>query len=145
LKWPNDILINGKKVSGVITETIWSKGKVIFVLLGIGVNINSVMPENLPTATSIVAESGEEIELDLFLKHLLDRIESNLSVSKIEPEKILREWQKNSNIFGKRIKIIDFSDRKLEGVAIKLDSNGALILKNKNDEYIVISARIEER
>jgi BirA family biotin operon repressor/biotin-[acetyl-CoA-carboxylase] ligase len=143
LKWPNDVLIKGKKVSGVVTETLWSDGRVIFVLLGIGVNINSLIPKNLPYATSLVAEWGKEIELDFFLKHLLDRIEWNLSVSKKVPEKILREWEKNSNIFGKRVKINDFSGRKLEGIAIRLDPNGALILKNKDDEINVVSGRIE--
>lgn len=143
LKWPNDVLIDGKKVSGVITETVWSNGSVIFVLLGIGVNINNVMPKNLPAATSLIVEWGKETELDFFLKHLLERIDYNLSVSKKEPEKILRKWEKNSNILGKRVKINDFSGRKLEGVAIKLDSNGALILKNRNNEIRVVSGRIE--
>ncbi|MEW6684601.1 MAG: biotin--[acetyl-CoA-carboxylase] ligase [Candidatus Edwardsbacteria bacterium] len=129
LKWPNDVLLNGKKVAGILTETN-SKWKA--VILGIGINANldiETFPEELRETTSIKKELQKEIVIDNFIKDLeyeLNQvyflfIESRLAY-------ILKEWKSFSQMFNRRIEVRTPTEV-IEGKAVDLDEDGALLIE----------------
>lgn len=137
IKWPNDILIEDRKVAGILTEGSAVAGQLGFVLLGVGVNVNvdiSTFPEGLLVpATSLSAESGKEIELPLLLQSCLKHLESYYAWLRADFEKILDEWRRLSAILGRRVRVSSLGET-LEGVATDVDYEGALLLRVSSGE-----------
>ena len=125
IKWPNDVLIQGKKVSGVLTELEYDRDRQPFFVMGFGININTTkadLPEELrASATSLRIESGREISRIVLLQTILHRLEENylrLKHSDIEPiiataNRLLHlsgNWiqlQTANEIFCGQVKLID--------------------------------------
>jgi BirA family biotin operon repressor/biotin-[acetyl-CoA-carboxylase] ligase len=128
LKWPNDVLIGGRKVGGVLVDADWSGDERGVILLGVGVNLNNAIPELLDEATSLSVEAGEEIDVDAFLGSLLKRLEGILSTLEVDPGEALARWEVLSETLGRRIVIKDSSGDVFEGVAESIDHDGALKL-----------------
>ncbi len=128
LKWPNDVLIGGRKVGGVLVDADWSGDERGVILLGVGVNLNNAIPESLEEATSLSEEAGEEIDVDAFLESLLESLDGILPTLEDDPGEALARWEGLSETLGRRIVIKDSSGSILEGVAESIDDDGALIL-----------------
>ncbi len=128
LKWPNDVLIEGRKVGGVLVDADWSGDERGVILLGVGVNLNNAIPELLEEATSLSVEAGEEIDVDAFLGSLLKRLEGILSTLEVDPGELLARWEGLSETLGRRIVIKVSSGDVFEGVAESIDYDGALKL-----------------
>ena len=79
VKWPNDILIHGKKVAGMLSEMEAAGDQVSFVNIGIGINMNNDLPSGLPTATSVRKISGKICSRKAFLTEFLNRLEKQAS------------------------------------------------------------------
>ncbi len=128
IKWPNDVLIEGKKVSGILLETATNPSRLI---IGIGININTFPKDNLLSypATSLKNENIT-IAKDELLTSLLNQLAHNLTLS---PQQIIALWQKNAMGIGKNIKVTLAKDT-LFGVFKGLDAKGNLILSTKNKE-----------
>jgi len=133
VKWPNDVLINAKKVCGILTEAN-TKGDVTnFVVVGIGINAN-IEPHSLPkevreNATSLKHELKREINREQFLRVLLEKMEhyyAMLTEGKFNP--ILEEWKSLCSVLGSYVEVTSLEE-KIEGWAIDVDENGALIIK----------------
>jgi len=97
IKWPNDILINGKKICGILIQTK-SGSDIEYILVGVGVNINTEMKdfprEVKNTATSLRHETGGKIKSDKFLSMLLEKIEENYLLLKNEKiQTIQAKWE----------------------------------------------------
>jgi BirA family biotin operon repressor/biotin-[acetyl-CoA-carboxylase] ligase len=90
LKWPNDVLIEGSKVAGVLVDANWSGDERGVILLGIGVNLNNALPEDLEAATTLAEEEGEEIDVKPFLGSLLERLEDLLLT--LDAKRSRRPW-----------------------------------------------------
>lgn len=96
IKWPNDILISGKKICGILTQTK-SGNKIEYVLVGVGINLNTEI-EDFPaelknTATSLRRETGKKIESDRFLAMLLEKIEEYYLMLKNKKNKTIQaKW-----------------------------------------------------
>jgi BirA family biotin operon repressor/biotin-[acetyl-CoA-carboxylase] ligase len=128
LKWPNDVLIGGRKVGGVLVDANWSGDEQGVVLLGVGVNLNNPLPEHLDEATSLSKEAGMEIDVDSFLMSLLERLDDFLPVMEDDPRVVLARWGELSETLGRKIVVKDSSDNIFEGVAQSIDIDGALLL-----------------
>lgn len=128
LKWPNDVLIEGRKVGGILVDADWSGDERGVILLGVGVNLNNTIPKLLEEATSLSVEAGEEIDVDAFLGSLLKRLEGILSTLEVDPGELLARWEGLSETLGRRIVIKDSSGDVFEGVAESIDYDGALKL-----------------
>lgn len=130
VKWPNDILINGKKVAGILTEMTGDMEQVEYVVLGIGINVNnSHFPEELQEiATSLLLEGHSVSRQRLFgqvmeqLELLYDRFLSG------DKKTILEVLRAHSNILGQDIWIHE-QDTVQPAVAVDLDENGALLVE----------------
>ncbi len=138
IKWPNDILINGKKVTGILTELQAEMDIVHSIIIGIGVNVNqelSAFDESIQNiATSLKMENGEEVDRSLLVAKILYYLEKygDLYVEKgFEPIKIL--WESHNCTIGKRIRATMLRET-LEGVALGITKDGVLELRLDSGE-----------
>ena len=143
IKWPNDILVNGKKIAGILAQTTTSGSKINGVALGIGVNLNSTKEEILKIdkpATSLNLEIGKDINRDEFLNKLALNFEENYAkFSKQGFSFIEKDYLKQACFINKEI-TVNTMTQSLCGVVKTLTQNGALILcDNRNNEDIVIT------
>lgn len=132
IKWPNDILINGKKVAGLLNEMSAETDKVNFVILGIGVNLNMAegdFPDDLRhPATSLLLESGVKVDRTSFTSVMLHELDSLYSVFLAEgygPAR--REWLERSRLEGAMVTVTDGGIVR-KGVVAGIDEFGALLL-----------------
>jgi len=133
IKWPNDILLGDRKVAGLLNEIQSEMDRVHFIILGIGMNLNvdeSVFPKEIRSiATSLKIEKGETILRKGFLQDLLKGLEDWYEIFlKAGGERILKAWREKARIKGRPVRVTSFGQT-LSGMAIDVDSDGALILK----------------
>lgn len=129
LKWPNDVLIEGKKVCGILAEMDAETDVVNFVNVGIGINVNTSIPRFEKTATSLKDALGREISRKEFLSALVVEIERWLpSLMKAD---LLEEWRRLSATLNKEVRVTSLGE-KVTGQAIDIDTTGALIVKDKD-------------
>lgn len=136
IKWPNDVLIDGKKVCGILTE-MCTRGKLVdFVTLGIGINANveaDSFPENLrDSITSLEKELREEVARERFLRALLEELEHYYKMfTRMEFDLILEEWKSLASFLGSYVEVVSY-DEKIVGLAVDVDQSGALLVKAEN-------------
>ena len=131
IKWPNDLMLNGKKLAGVLTEVSWTPGNG-FAVVGVGINVNldpskvSGIPD---TATSLLRETGQHLSRQLLLREILLQIDSLLDSGSAELEPLVRSrWASRLWQRGQRIVMADGS-RVLEGIFEDVAEDGALLLR----------------
>jgi len=136
IKWPNDILISGKKVAGVLTELSAELDRINHIVLGIGIDVNlsaSDLPPDLrEIATSLKIETGTEFRRADLAAELLQQLDRDYHlICRGEFSKICDEWQENCVTLGQRVKI-RIGARIIAGHAEALDDNGALLLRTEH-------------
>ena len=129
LKWPNDVLIEGRKVCGILAEMDAETDVVNFVNLGIGINANTSVPRFEKRATSLKDALGKEISRKEFLSALLLEIKRRQAL--LMEEDLLEEWKKLSVTLNKDVKVIAPGEV-IVGRAIDVDTTGALIIMDMN-------------
>lgn len=144
VKWPNDLLLNDRKFCGILSEVEFDNGKINFIILGIGINVNH-QPEDFPEpyrnfATSLRIESDRRIDRAELLVDLLLRIEKNYEFMQLYGfREIVTRWKKRCPQFGQEIIIIQ-DDKRFEGKFEELDDEGCLLLRTKSGELKKIVA-----
>lgn len=136
IKWPNDILLNGKKVTGILTELQADPDRVKAIILGIGINVNQTeadFPEDLKSiATSLQIAHGKTVnraELIAKTLHYLELYTEMYESNGFGPIKLL--WEGYSNTTGRRIRAVMLNET-IEGVALGISETGMLELKLDN-------------
>jgi BirA family biotin operon repressor/biotin-[acetyl-CoA-carboxylase] ligase len=130
-KWPNDILLNGKKICGMLLESSFAGNNVNFILAGIGLNIHQeYFPDELKdTASSLFLETQQQFDRWKFLtSFLLQSEEHYVNFSHITAGKIIEQWKSFSSMFGKEI-LLAQNGNTLLGKAIDISSRGELIVE----------------
>jgi len=148
IKWPNDLLINGKKCTGILTELQADIDRVHSIILGIGVNVNQRLldfPEEIQSiATSILMITGQPVDRAKLVAQILYHLEiySDMYVKHgFTPLKIL--WESYSCTLGKRIKAI-MVHQQIEGIALGITDDGVLQVKTDDGKiHGIYSADIE--
>ena len=134
IKWPNDILINGRKVAGLLNEMTAETDRVATVVLGFGVNLNMTQ-EQFPAelrhpAGSLFLESGELIDRIALTRRLLEELDELYGKYLNGGYGAIREeWISLCGVINRRVRIEDGSALSREGVAVGIDENGALLLQ----------------
>jgi biotin-[acetyl-CoA-carboxylase] ligase BirA-like protein len=136
-KWPNDVLVHGKKICGVLAEMTTRSGKVTHVVLGVGVNVNFHVGDSLPASlkrkpTSVKDELQRKVHLESLLKMLLEKMEKTYDEyleAGFVP--VLEGWKRYARFLGHSVTVMDGEER-LSGLALDVDLEGALILRLKN-------------
>lgn len=134
IKWPNDILVGGRKLAGILTELSCDAERVNYVILGIGVNLNypcAMMPEEIRERSTSVFESTQKtVSRESFLKGLiqaLDRCYGELEVSGFPA--IAARWEARFGLRGRRVRV-ESLDQAVIGRARGIDRDGALVLED---------------
>jgi len=144
IKWPNDVLINGKKVCGILTEMGAETDQIDYCVVGIGIDAN-VDTESFPeevrdSSTSLKKELGHDINRVEFVQGLLSGLEALYSkFQKDGFSSILEEWRNMSATIGEWVKITT-QTRTIYGEAIGVDNEGALILETSDGKLEKIVA-----
>jgi BirA family transcriptional regulator, biotin operon repressor / biotin---[acetyl-CoA-carboxylase] ligase len=136
IKWPNDLIINMKKVAGILTEMETKEDEVDFIVVGIGVNLNMTgemmkqeMGEVADMATSLREVVGHEIERKKFTSSLISKLDvwyqSFLNGGK---PLIIKRWMEMWEAIHRRVRV-SFDERIIEGIASGIDEDGYLILQ----------------
>ena len=129
LKWPNDVLIKGKKVCGILAEMDAEMDVVNFVNVGIGLNANNSVSRLEKTATSLKEALGREISRKEFLTVLIMEIERRQPL--LMKADLLKEWKRLSATLDKEVRVMSLGEEVI-GQAIDIDTTGALIVKDKD-------------
>lgn len=141
IKWPNDVLINGKKVCGILIETDVQGSTVNHAIIGIGININlkpADFPEILSIATSLSSELGRDVPRLSVLRCLLVEIEG-LYQGLSTPESVFQEWRDNLETLGKEVSVKS-GETLIQGVAEAVDRDGSLMLRRPDGSLTRIVA-----
>ena len=133
IKWPNDLVVQGRKLCGILAETVPGKDKMTPVVVGIGVNLTQTrkdFPRELRRiATSLFLVSGRRIVRHRFLQKLLLELERAYEhLSERDAQGILSEWRRRSVTLGKQVRV-EQTTGILAGIAMDIDRSGALLVK----------------
>ena len=142
IKWPNDIRINGKKISGILAEGIVSNGDLEGLVIGFGVNLNcseDVIKNINQPATSLNMETGMEIDKEIFLKKVSEKFCLKYNRFIEEGFLLIREdYKKRAEFLNKPITVKVF-DSEISGIAKDITDNGALkIVDNDKKEHVLL-------
>lgn len=135
IKWPNDLLVSGKKVAGLLNEMSAETDGINFVILGIGVNLNMTadqFPQDLRhPATSLLLESGTRVDRSRFtgtILNELDRLYTDFLAHGFGP--VREEWQQRCNANGRQVLVNDSGTECTGGRFVGIDSDGAMLLRS---------------
>jgi len=139
LKWPNDILINGRKVAGILAQTRAIGERVDHVNLGFGVNLNTEAGDLPDGATSIAQETGQYVDPLVLERAVFNRLSLRYGAfCAAGGELDSGPWLERAYLLGEVVKIVD-GDREQTGTYRGIDANGALLLETENGIRAVVS------
>ena len=136
LKWPNDILIQGKKVCGLLCELIQNRGKFSGLIIGFGINANHLaeqFPEDLKNiATSLRIVNGLPIDRLAVIRSLLMNLDREYQTYLNKGRRsVIEKWSLNTDLFGKKVSI-NRGSTIITGTAMQLNESGQLVLRRDN-------------
>ncbi|MGD8428166.1 MAG: biotin--[acetyl-CoA-carboxylase] ligase [Balneolaceae bacterium] len=135
IKWPNDVLLNDKKVAGFLAETVFTGNKLDRLVIGIGLNVNqeNFSPELSGKATSVCLERGESMNRETMLCDLLGRIEYKYRLWSRRKSDLLKSINRNIEGYGQWIRVI-VNDKMLDDTykLLGIDESGKLLMLNQD-------------
>ncbi len=148
IKWPNDLLLRGKKVCGILTEMGPKHDNKPSVILGIGINLNQ-SAKDFPLdirllATSVYRISGRKIDRVEFLQKLMVKLETVYGwMNQKQFSRVLGEWRKRSVTLGQWVKVT-LGHKYFEGQVVDIDSRGFLLVRRETGQTeTVLSGDVE--
>ena len=138
VKWPNDLLVGGAKIAGLLNEMNAETEQIHFVVLGVGVNLNmsaaQFPAEILYPATSVLLERGTAIDRSVFIREFLQRLDGYYQEFLAEGfTPIRRRWEALCDLLNQQVQV-DQNPGLLQGVVVGLDSDGALRVQLENGQ-----------
>lgn len=136
-KWPNDVLVDGRKVCGILSEMKTVGEKVAYAIIGVGVNANFDADRMFPaelreTATSLETLLGRKVVLEELFRTLLEKMDNLYELFlKSGFNQILEKWKGFASFLSCEVEVLTGSE-KMEGLAVDVDGDGALVLKLKD-------------
>jgi len=140
IKWPNDILLNGRKVAGILVESVWSGEEVDYVVIGVGINVlkGAVPPEDLLQfpATSLEESLGPAVEREELLRDILAGIISLRPL--LGTDSFIASWEKVLAFRGEQVQIEEANGSFTLGKLLGLESDGSLRLSDEQSNSITV-------
>ena len=138
IKWPNDILIKGKKIAGILTEISTDMCSIDYVIVGLGININTPrFPDDIKDiATSLFLETGKNIQRITFLTEYLKWNEyyyNHFQTTGFGP--IMKRWKEFADIIGRKIRV-EMIDKEISGEVKRIDQDGTLVLEDEEGKIL---------
>jgi BirA family biotin operon repressor/biotin-[acetyl-CoA-carboxylase] ligase len=136
IKWPNDVLARGRKICGILVEAAIEADKMLYAVMGIGVNLGqSEFPDELKeTATSLLIECGQSVTPDEFLERLLDGLDYRYRQAIAEPQAVIARWKELSSFACGCPVRVEAPGGVIEGTTRGITETGALIVELQNGE-----------
>ena len=132
IKWPNDILLEGRKAGGLLTEMSAEQDRIRHVVLGIGLNVNmdlALLPGEVRAhSTTLSAAAGARIDRTALLLQVLAELERTYLTFLQNDADVLREWEQLSVTLGRRV-AVHAADGRFEGNAEGIDRDGRLVVR----------------
>lgn len=143
IKWPNDVAINDKKVAGILVQSEISDDRVLYALVGPGINVNldvAAREEIRDIATSLRAELGRDVSREEVLAATLNHLEAAYLALR-RGEVVSMPWKHRLDTLGKHVRVSGPSGALIDqGVAVDADSDGSLILRRDDGSHVRIEA-----
>lgn len=138
VKWPNDILANGKKIAGILTESSLREKDVVFAVVGIGLNINqkiSELSEDLRnTTTSLYNETSDSFEREKLISEIINDFESKyFNMERTNYKQVIEDWKKRCDHIGREMMIETHSGVEV-GKFVDVNERGILLYRTKNGQ-----------
>jgi len=145
LKWPNDVLLNDRKISGILVEAgAAAAGQLV---IGIGINVNNSFqdaPDPLPmTATSLIDTAEREFALEAVLVSVLQQLERQLERLSSHDPALAADWQQRSALNGRTVEVITEKHSR-QGICQGIDEHGALILETTEGPVQIFAGLVRE-
>lgn len=136
IKWPNDVLVRGRKICGILVEAAIDGDRLQYAIMGIGLNVaQRAFPEQIgDSATSMLLETGQVIRPDDFVEALLPRLEYWYAAAISRPDRVIARWEELSSSGHDCLVSVESSDGSIEGVTRGLTPGGALIVELANGQ-----------
>ena len=129
IKWPNDLLIGGKKLCGILTELNAELNRVNYVVVGIGMNVNTPGDKLPAHGTSLMRELGEKVDRLELARQLLAQLDKTYAqFIKEGMSPVLEQWRGFAGFLGRRVRVA-VEGRVLDGQALDVDPSGALLVR----------------
>ena len=148
IKWPNDILFDGKKLVGILTEMSAEIGHVNYIVIGIGINVN-VRREEFPAdireiATSLSEMAGENLNRVEFFRAVLEELDKLYIENNFD--EVFKIWRKYNITLGKKVTVLSAESGEIfTGLAVDIDAEGALIVDSGGEMKIVYAGDVSIR
>ena len=140
IKWPNDVVINGKKVVGILTEMAMEDNRIKYVITGIGVNVNvrTFAPELKDKATSLYIETGKKQDMDKLLSDILEHFKKyyDLFLKTCDMSLLMEEYNSTLVNVNERVRIVAADG--FSGIARGIDRMGELVVEKENGELVTV-------
>jgi len=127
VKWPNDLLVDERKICGMLSELEAEADRVAFINVGIGVNVNNDPSAVEPAATSLKAILGREVSKKDILARYLDAFEQRMQTAAFD--RVIEEWKAVTVTLNREVRVVTTREV-FTGKAVDVDDNGALVLKS---------------
>lgn len=148
IKWPNDIVINGKKVCGILTEMSAQMDYVNYIVIGIGINVgNEEFPEEIKdVATSIYLESGKHVNRAMLIEKIWEEFEDyyELYEKTQDLSSLVKEYDSYLVNWGQKVRVLD-SKEPYEGKAMGITDRGELIVDTWEARRLVSAGEVSVR
>ena len=152
IKWPNDLLFDGRKIVGILTEMTGEIGRIAYVVVGVGINVNIArdeFPEELQAVAASLSEmSGEELSRVKILRAVLEEIDKLYrEVNENGFGEILKLWRKHNITLGKKVRVIAAVEggENFDGTAVDLNGDGALVVETADGLRTVYAGDVSIR
>lgn len=148
IKWPNDILVHGKKLVGILTLMSASMEKIDYIIMGIGINTGikkNEFPEDFREGATSFLNEGINVSRKDLLVAILGELEKEYSIAQDEGfDKVLDDWRALSVTLGQEVRVI-FGDDSYTGKAVDIDRDGCLLVNTGSEVKRVIAGDVSIR
>ena len=143
IKWPNDIVMNGKKICGILTKMSSSKGDINYICAGIGINTNiTEFDSQLVNASSIYIETNQKCNNTDVAKSVICEIDK---IIKTDKKEIIEEYKKLCITLGSEITVHHITDGEYKGICKDINDDGTLVVQADGKTHIVNSGEVSVR
>jgi len=136
IKWPNDLMIGDKKIAGILTELNAEIDRVLFMVVGFGVNVNSALTQLPPQSASLKSETGQQFSRVLVMQRILQSLDQWYERMRQNGfDSVLERWKDLSLTLGQKVRLSD-PNGVIDGTAVDLSPEGGLIIEQDNGSRI---------
>lgn len=138
IKWPNDVLVGGKKICGILAQA-HIKGDARYLILGIGINFNGELPKELTAAASLKDVTGEKTDLDRAAAFLIDSVARLLSTTSYGSSALMEGYRQRCVNIGRKV-TVTYGGCRVDGVVTGISEIGGLMIVSDSGERIIITS-----